>query len=82
VLFVGGTDQWVIVADAELYDPVAGTFTATGNPTVARYMQTATLLNNGTVLVAGGSSANSTVFSSAELYQPTTLVQPNLVSIA
>ena len=82
VLFVGGTDQWVIVADAELYDPVAGTFTATGIPTVARYMQTATLLNNGTVLVAGGSSANSTVFSSAELYQSTTLVQPNLVSIA
>jgi hypothetical protein len=82
VLFVGGTDQGVNVADAELYDPVARTFAATSNPITARYIQTAALLNNGMVLVAGGTTASLSILSSAELYQPATLVPANLLSIA
>ena len=45
----------------------SGAFTATGNMTTARAGHTATLLPNGTVLIAGGSGS-----ASAELYDPTT----------
>jgi len=58
----------VRLSSAELYDPASGTFAATGNMSVARgFGPTATLLTNGKVLVAGGSSD-----ASAELYDPTT----------
>ena len=42
--------------------------TATGRLNTARYLHTATLLNNGTVLVAGG--YGDSVLSSAEIYTP------------
>jgi len=54
------------LSSAELYDPVAGTFTATGNMVTARYRPTATLLSSGDLLMTGGSSEAS----SAELYDP------------
>ncbi len=53
---------------AELYDPAAGTFTATGSMTVARSGHTATLLPSGKVLIAGGESDLGTTLMSAELY--------------
>ena len=70
VLIAGGGKEagqglYVGLANAELYDPGAGTFTATGNMTVGRYNHTATLLGNGQVLIAGGSGDTS-----AELYDP------------
>jgi hypothetical protein len=57
---------------AEIYDPRAGTFSPTGNMIVDRGYEagTQTLLANGTVLVAGGSSDGT--FDSAELYDPAT----------
>ena len=56
---------------AELYDPAAGTFTEIASPMVAaRWNFTSTLLNNGTVLIAGGQDANFSNLSSAELYDP------------
>jgi hypothetical protein len=45
---------------------LGGTFTATGDMTTARLFQTATLLLDGRVLIAGGSGAT------AELYDPLT----------
>ncbi len=70
VLIAGG-DQYdlpsLVLASAELYDPSAGTFTATGNMTVARAGHNATLLSNGRVLISGG-----TADLSAEIYDPAT----------
>ena len=86
VLIAGGSasfDSSVALANAELYDPSAGTFTATGYMTTARQWHTATLLNNGKVLIAGGLSdgpdASSNIYptnrfhlAGAELYDPST----------
>jgi len=48
-----------------------GAFTATGAMTVARSWHTATLLNNGQVLIAGGVTNSSfSATASAELYDP------------
>jgi len=61
------------VSSAEIYDPVAGTFTNTGAMSVARFDHSASLLTNGEVLVAGGySSCTSTCASenTAEIYDP------------
>jgi hypothetical protein len=57
------------VANAELYDPASGTWTATGSLNAARLQHTATLLPNGKVLVAGGFSTAG-FLNSAELYDP------------
>jgi len=46
------------------------TFNNTGSLTTARLIHTATLLNNGKVLVAGGTPDFNTPLSSAELYDP------------
>jgi hypothetical protein len=51
------------LASAELYDPATGTFTATGSMINTNPFPTATLLNNGAVLVRG---------RDAELYNPAT----------
>src|SRR6266700_1644943 len=48
-----------------------GTWTATGSMGTARYGFSATLLSNGSVLVAGGNDGAGAV-SSAELYDPST----------
>jgi hypothetical protein len=69
VLVAGGHAGPGIVATAELYDPVAGTWTPTGSMGTARHFHTATVLANGQVLVAGGMDATDYV-GTAELYDP------------
>ena len=72
VLVAGGGnifDGSTVLASAELYDPVSGTWSATGSLGTARFSHTATLLPNGQVLVVGG-GYGSTVLASAELYDP------------
>ena len=56
---------------AELYDPISGSWSATGNMHGARDGQTATLLPDGKVLVAGGARrGGSGAVATAELYDP------------
>ena len=81
VLIAGGQifsdGKWSGTWSAELYDPSTGTFSTTGSMTDPRYSHTATLLNNGKVLVAGGYGATppsceqSPVWNTVELYDPT-----------
>jgi len=55
-------------APAELYDPVAATFTLTGDLSVPRADGTATMLNDGTVLVIGGYDQSSYSSPAVERY--------------
>ena len=79
VLIAGGADERGIygnsLSSAELYDPKAGTFSITGSLTMGRFGQTATLLPDGRVLVAGGTAGAVDVpwsQASAEVYDPAT----------
>ena len=76
VLIVGGQGSAASPAalnTAEIYDPVAGTFTqTTGNLQTARFAHTATLLASGKVLIAGGMDASGMHLASAELFDPMT----------
>jgi uncharacterized protein (TIGR03437 family) len=74
-----------LLASAEIYDPATSGFLTTGRLASARHDHTATLLNNGQVLITGGTAfvaasqplpAGTPVngMSSAELYTPAVLV--------
>ena len=72
VLVAGGGSDYSggkFLASAELYDPKAGTWTATGSMADRRNLLTATLLGDDRVLVAGGFGDNGPL-ASAELYDP------------
>src|ERR1019366_5863209 len=66
VVTVGG-----VASNSDNFTVVAGSFTLTANLTTARMFHTATLLNSGMVLVAGGGDgfAYDTI-TSAGLYNP------------
>jgi hypothetical protein len=78
------------ISHADLYDPTTGTFSATGNMLAPRIDHTATLLTDGTVLLAGGAAwfpgGVSRLFidiNTAEIYHPETLVPaPTLLSLS
>ena len=76
VLVAGGKrlsdSEWMYRLNSELYDPVAGSWSYTGNLNTARSNHTATLLLNGKVLVAGGHTDEWGQLNSAELYDPLT----------
>lgn len=72
VLVTGGIRRGEArLASAEIYDPRARTFSATGEMTSARVSHTATLLQDGRVLIAGG-WGNDVQLRTAELYDPAT----------
>jgi len=77
VLIAGGSDQGVgprdnpAIATAELFDPQTNAFVPTGSMRHARELHTATLLENGLVLIVGGFNdvdPTSPARSTAELY--------------
>jgi hypothetical protein len=64
-------------ATAEVYDPATGTFTAVGSMATPRYMHAASILADGTVLVAGGSherppEGGVPATTDAEIFDPAT----------
>ncbi|MFM2007681.1 MAG: hypothetical protein RLZZ09_3336, partial [Pseudomonadota bacterium] len=73
VLVVGGyqgNSDCCALASAELYDPKTGTFSDTGSMATARRNHTATLLEDGKVLIAGG--YDGSYLDAPELYDPAT----------
>lgn len=72
VLIAGGNDlNGNELSSVELYDPVSNSFApAASTPTMnhARSAATATLLNNGKVLIAGGENNSNQVLASVDLY--------------
>ena len=75
VLICGGTATGEIggvLSSAEIYDPVARTFTPTGSMTVPRTGQTITMLRDGRVLLTGGdqNAGFRSQLASAEIYDP------------
>ena len=85
-----GESFYSTVNSGELFDPVTGTFSNIGNMATDRYYHTATLLNDGRVLIAGGlqivqppPSVVTVALSSAEIYHPSVLVPaPVLLSLS
>ena len=67
-----GTPAGSAMDCAELYDPASGKWTVTGGLFAARYVHTATLLQNGKVLVTGGIGVDGAggILVSAEVYDP------------
>ena len=101
VLITGGNTEpcgddgcWVTGPDstAELYDPLQGVFIDAGSMTTSRYGHTATLLDNGDVVIVGGMSYTGpdpfggfleASMASAELYHASTASPaPALFSVA
>jgi N-acetylneuraminic acid mutarotase len=71
-----GSSPWSpsCTASAELYNPSTGQWTTTSSMTEPRDSHTATLLNDGTVLIAGGLCNGGFTYpdNGAELYDPST----------
>jgi hypothetical protein len=75
VLIVGGVNQvggYHTLQSADLYDPTTKTFTRLPSINGNRSMHTATLLNNGKVLITGGSSQAGSIYADGILFDPIT----------
>jgi Galactose oxidase, central domain len=74
VLVVGGSYRGTFVqyglTSAELYNPSTGTSSFAGSLNTWRYSHTATLLNNGTVLIVGGLNNNTRLSSRSYTIPP------------
>jgi len=73
VLFISDPDHNVLphpTNEAQLYDLSTGTFTAAGSMTIGREAHTATVLPDGTVLIAGTQLPGGGALASAEIYDP------------
>ena len=70
VLLAGGWDGINCVTSSELYNPSTGAWSTTGNMNVGRCSHSMTVLQDGMVLVAGGSNASLGQLTSAEIYNP------------
>lgn len=60
----------VALADAELFDPKAGTWAAAPSLAKARYLAAGVALDDGRVLVVGGVDETQTSFATTEIFDP------------
>ena len=70
-MIIGDTES----GSVEIYDPTSNTWTATGSLNKARNWVSATLLSDGSVLIAGGEDANKSgrlALATAEVWDPAT----------
>jgi len=76
VLIAGGytVDNFLPIADVEVYDPATGVFTVTGSLSVARWGHSAVLLDDGRVLMVGGNTSccSPNYVAQTEIYDPAT----------
>jgi hypothetical protein len=76
VLIAGGNwcsgSNCSALASAELFNPATETFFPTGSMSRGRTGHTATLLNDGTVLITGGVRPSGSIDGTAEIYDPAT----------
>jgi hypothetical protein len=66
-----GCGTWPL-PQAEIFDPQTGNFNVAGSLNTPRFDDTATILQNGMVLIAGGRDSSNNATASAELYNPST----------
>jgi hypothetical protein len=68
----GKNSSFTYLSNTEIYDPVSNTFSAARSMSMssARFRHGSITLNNGTVLIAGGQTNNSTFLKTAVIYDP------------
>ncbi len=68
----GKNSSFTYLSNTEIYDPVSNTFSAERSMSMssARFRHGSITLNNGTVLIAGGQTNNSTFLKTAVIYDP------------
>jgi N-acetylneuraminic acid mutarotase len=84
VLVVGGqsgNNAFVTIGTAEIYDPATNVWSSASSLLTARFNPTATLLQNGTVLIAAGVNASSSAISSVEIFNPSGPAVPALPTV-
>jgi hypothetical protein len=81
VLVSGGFNSNGYTASAEIYDPMANTWSATGSMTQARGRHTMSRLPDGKVLVVGGYIGINNPPTGVELYDPSTGTFSNIGSL-
>ncbi len=67
-LYVSGP----VIGSAEVYDPSSGTWSLVGSMSEMRAYHSAVLLEDGTVLVIGGTGEDQSMLHSTELFDPST----------
>ena len=72
VLLVGNVENDGLPADAEVYDPVTGTFMFIGNTIAPHEFAAAVRLADGTVLITGGQLPGGSGSAGSDLYLPAT----------
>jgi hypothetical protein len=72
VFLTGGFGYPGMLASTEIYEPTRGNWVTAAPLVSPRFGQTATLLSNGQVLVAGGANLTAGYLATAEVYNPPT----------